>query len=49
MRKSDTRTCWKPGDQEHDHAMCEDVVAETAAEVARGVTRPSLTEGGAGQ
>lgn len=25
---TDTRTCWAPGDQEHDHAMCEDSVAE---------------------
>jgi hypothetical protein len=24
----DERTCWAPGDQEHDHAMCQDVVAE---------------------
>lgn len=22
--------CWRPGDQEHDHAMCEDVAAEQA-------------------
>lgn len=26
--KADHRTCVDPGDQEHDHAMCEDVVAE---------------------
>lgn len=25
---SDTRTCWAPGDQEHDHEMCNDSVAE---------------------
>jgi hypothetical protein len=24
----DTRTCWAPGDQEHDHDMCIDAVAE---------------------
>jgi hypothetical protein len=24
----DTRTCWAPGDQEHDHDMCVDAVAE---------------------
>ena len=28
---ADTRTCWAPGDQEHDHAMCEDSVAEREA------------------
>jgi len=25
-----TRACWAPGDQEHDHEMCNDVVAERA-------------------
>jgi hypothetical protein len=24
----DTRTCWAPGDQEHDHDMCLEAVAE---------------------
>lgn len=28
LRLTDTRTCESPGDQEHDHAMCEDAVAE---------------------
>ena len=27
---TDTRTCWMPGDQEHDHAMCEDAVLDAA-------------------
>lgn len=26
--RPDTRTCWMPGDQEHDHAMCQDVIAD---------------------
>lgn len=29
-RQRDRRTCVDPGDQEHDHAMCEDAVAEDA-------------------
>ena len=35
---TDTRTCWRPGDTEHDHAMCEDVVAEDAERVINGHT-----------
>ena len=27
-RVEETRTYWAPGDQEHDHALCEDSVAE---------------------
>lgn len=27
----DTRTCWMPGDQEHDHEMCNDVIADERA------------------
>lgn len=29
---ADKRTCESPGDQEHDHAMCEDAVADAATE-----------------
>lgn len=31
MTTTDTRTCAFPGDQEHDHAMCQDAVADAAA------------------
>jgi hypothetical protein len=31
----DTRTCWAPGDQEHDHGMCIDAVAERERDLER--------------
>lgn len=39
----DTRTCWMPGDQEHDHGMCEDVVAENTEVRESGAGEPALT------
>lgn len=27
-RRTGQRTCWRPGEPEHDHEMCRDVVAE---------------------
>jgi hypothetical protein len=35
ISQPDTRTCWAPGDQEHDHNMCIDAVAEREHDNAR--------------
>lgn len=40
--EKDTRTCAHPGDQEHDHAMCQDVVAEDAEAIPAHVLRDLL-------